>query len=146
MNRKESGIKKRKPVVVFICTHNACRSQIAEAFGRVMAGDVFTSYSAGTYSKDAINPDVVRLMAEKYDIDVIKNGQRPKMISELPRADWVITMGCGVQCPVVRGRHHEDWGLEDPTGKDDAAYIDVMEQIRRYIARLKEKIEQEDDV
>lgn len=96
MNRKESGIKKRKPVVVFICTHNACRSQIAEAFGRVMAGDVFTSYSAGTHSKDAINPDVVR--------------------------------------------------LEDPTGKDDAAYIDVMEQIRRYIARLKEKIEQEDEV
>ena len=68
-------MKKRKPVVVFICTHNACRSQIAEAFGRVMAGDVFTSYSAGTHSKDAINPDVVRLMAEKYGIDVIKNGQ-----------------------------------------------------------------------
>lgn len=75
-----------------------------------MAGDVFTSYSAGTHSKDAINPDVVRLMAEKYGIDVIKNGQRPKMISELPRADWVITMGCGVQCPAVQGRHHEDWG------------------------------------
>ena len=68
------------------------------------------------------------------------------MISELPRADWVITMGCGVRCPAVQGRHHEDWGLEDPTGKDDAAYIDVMEQIRRYIAGLKEKIEQEDDV
>ena len=71
-------MKKRKPVVVFICTHNACRSQIAEAFGRVMAGDVFTSYSAGTHSKDAINPDVVRLMAEKYGIDVIKTDRGPR--------------------------------------------------------------------
>lgn len=70
-------MKKRKPVVTFICTHNACRSQIAEAFGRAMAGDVFSSYSAGTHSKEAINPDVVRLMAAKYGIDVIKTDRGP---------------------------------------------------------------------
>ena len=133
-------MKKRKPVVAFICTHNACRSQIAEAFGRVMAGDVFTSYSAGTHSKDAINPDVVRLMAEKYGIDVIKNGQRPKLISELPRADWVITMGCGVQCLAVRGRHHEDWGLEDPTGKEDEEFLKVINSIEEKVRKLKETL------
>lgn len=89
----------RKPRVGFICTHNSCRSQIAEALGRHLAGDVFESYSAGTDIRDRINPDAVRLMKEQYGIDMIKEGQHNKTLDALPELDIVVTMGCGVKCP-----------------------------------------------
>ena len=83
----------RKPRVGFICTHNSCRSQIAEALGRHLAGDVFESYSAGTDIRDRINPDAVRLMKEQYGIDMIKEGQHNKTLDALPELDIVVTMG-----------------------------------------------------
>ena len=86
----------------FICTHNSCRSQIAEALGRHLAGDVFESYSAGTDIWDRINPDAVRLMKEQYGIDMIKEGQHNKTLDALPELDIVVTMGCGVKCPYLR--------------------------------------------
>lgn len=107
--------------VAFICVHNSCRSQIAEALGKLLAADSFECYSAGTQLKDQINPDAVRVMKRLYGVDMTQT-QRPKLLSELPPVDVVITMGCGVQCPYLPCTRREDWGLEDPTGQDDAAF------------------------
>ena len=82
----------------FICVHNSCRSQMAEALGKKYAAGVFESYSAGTMTKPQINQDAVRIMKELYGIDMEKD-QYPKLIDELPEIDIVITMGCNVQCP-----------------------------------------------
>jgi arsenate reductase len=131
----------RKPVVAFICTHNSCRSQIAEALGRKLAADTFVSVSAGTAIKDAINPDAVRLMKDRYGIDMEQNGQHPKLLSELPEVDIVITMGCGVQCPYLPAKHREDWGLEDPTGQSDVQFLKTIETIEKKVMELRERIQ-----
>ena len=81
------------PKVAFICTHNSCRSQIAEALGRALAADAFESCSAGTSIKSEINPDAVRLMRSLYGIDMPANGQHPKTLDQLPPIDVVVTMG-----------------------------------------------------
>jgi arsenate reductase len=126
--------------VAFICTHNSCRSQIAETFGRHLASDVFESFSAGTDPKDRINPDAVRLMKEHYGIDMEADGQRVKLLSELPAVDGVVTMGCGVQCPYLPSEWRVDWGLEDPTGKEDEVFLNIMEKIRDNILKLRERL------
>lgn len=122
-----------KPKVAFVCVHNACRSQIAEALGKLLASDVFESYSAGTETRPRINPDAVRLMRECYGIDM-EQSQHSKRLEELPPVDVVVTMGCNVQCPSLPCRIREDWGLEDPTGRGDEAF-------RRTIAQIHEKVE-----
>ena len=119
--------------VAFICVHNSCRSQIAEALGRHLASDVFESYSAGTETKPQINQDAVRLMKQLHFIDMEAEGQYSKLLTEIPAVDMVITMGCNVQCPMLPCRWREDWGLEDPTGKPD-------EEFRKTIAQIEEKI------
>ena len=124
----------------FICTHNACRSQIAEAMGRHLAADVLESCSAGTNIKEAIDPAAARLMKEHYGIDMVKEGQHTKTLSEIGSVDVVVTMGCGVQCPSLPCQQRFDWRLEDPTGKDDAAYLRVMEEIRQKIVMLRQQI------
>ena len=126
--------------VAFICVHNSCRSQIAEALGRHLAADVFESYSAGTERKDHINADAVRLMKEQYHIDMEAEGQHSKLLSDLPPVDVVVTMGCNVQCPSLPCKWREDWGLDDPTGQPDGAFIETMERIEENILRLKEKL------
>jgi len=128
-----------KPKVAFICVHNSCRSQIAEALGKHLAADVFESYSAGTETKPQINQDAVRLMKQLYGIDM-ETTQRSKLLSEIPPVDIVITMGCNVQCPFLPCKHREDWGLDDPTGKDDDEYIEVINQIKSNILSLQERI------
>lgn len=129
----------QKPKVAFVCVHNACRSQIAEALGKALAGDVFESYSAGTETKPRIDPNAVRLMKQHYGIDMEKT-QRGKLLSQLPAVDVVITMGCNVNCPYLPCTRREDWGLEDPTGQDDEAYEAVMEEIRRRILQLRQSL------
>lgn len=129
----------QKPKVAFVCVHNACRSQIAEALGKALAGDVFESYSAGTETKPRIDPTAVHLMKQHYGIDMEKT-QRSKLLSQLPAADVVITMGCNVNCPYLPCTRREDWGLEDPTGQDDGAYEAVMEEIRRRILQLRQSL------
>ena len=126
--------------VAFICTHNSCRSQIAEALGKRLAGDVFESYSAGTEIKDRINPDAVRLMKQRYGIDM-EETQRSKLISELPSVNVVITMGCGVECPYLPSERREDWGLEDPTGKSDEEFMKTIDTIERKILELKASLQ-----
>lgn len=122
-----------KKKVAFICVHNSCRSQIAEALGKYLAGDVFESYSAGTETKPQINQDAVRLMKEIYGIDMEANGQRSKLISEIPEVDMAISMGCNVGCPFIGRAFDDNWGLEDPTGKSD-------EEFRLVISKIEEKI------
>lgn len=125
--------------VAFICVHNSCRSQIAEALGKLLASDVFESYSAGTETKPRINQDAVRLMKQEYGVDM-EASQYSKLLSEIPRVDVVITMGCNVQCPFLPCFHREDWGLEDPTGKSDEAFLDVIREIERKVLILKEQL------
>lgn len=126
--------------VAFICTHNSCRSQIAEALGMRLAGDVFESYSAGTEIKGRINPDAVRLMKQRYGVDM-EQTQRSKLISELPPVNVVITMGCGVECPYLPSERREDWGLEDPTGKSDEEFMQTIDTIERKILELKASLQ-----
>ncbi|SMC71308.1 arsenate reductase ArsC [Papillibacter cinnamivorans] len=128
---------KVRPKVAFICVHNSCRSQIAEALGKHLASGVFESFSAGTETKDRINPDAVRLMEELYGIDMERT-QRPKLLSEIPPVDVVITMGCNVQCPYLPCRRREDWGLEDPTGKPDGEFIKIIRTIEGKVKALRD--------
>jgi arsenate reductase len=128
-----------KPKVAFICVHNSCRSQIAEALGKHFAADVFESYSAGTEIKQQINHDAVRLMKKLYNIDMGKT-QRSKLLAEIPPVDIVITMGCNVECPYLPCKHREDWGLDDPTGKNDEDFKKVILSIDTKIKGLKEKL------
>jgi protein-tyrosine-phosphatase len=136
MNKITDG---NKPKVAFVCVHNSCRSQIAEALGKSLAGDVFDSYSAGTELKDHINPDAVRLIKELYGIDM-EETQYNKLISEIPSPDVVITMGCNVNCPVLPCKIREDWGLEDPSGKSDEEFKKVIGNIERKILELKDRL------
>ena len=126
--------------VAFICVHNSCRNQIAEALGRHLAADVFESYSAGTELKDHINPDAVRLMKERYHIDMEAEGQHSKLLSDLPTVDVVVTMGCNVQCPFLPCKRREDWGLDDPTGQPDAVFMETIGRIEEKVLALKEKL------
>ena len=129
--------------VAFVCVHNACRSQIAEALGRHLAADVFESCSAGTERKDRINPDAVRLMKERYHIDMEAEGQHSKLLVDLPPVDVVVTMGCNVQCPALPCAWREDWGLADPTGQPDAVFLETMAQIEARVLALREKLRRE---
>lgn len=125
-----------KTKVAFICVHNSCRSQIAEALGKHFAGDVFKSYSAGTETKPQINQDAVRLMKEIYGIDM-ELTQRSKLLEDIPPVDVVVTMGCNVKCPFLPCKHREDWGLDDPTGKTDEEFKKVISTIEAKIKELK---------
>ncbi len=127
-----------KKKIAFICVHNSCRSQIAEALGKHLAADVFDSYSAGTEVKPQINPDAVRLMKELYGIDMEKT-QYSKLISDIPDPDIAVSMGCNVRCPFIGRPFDDDWGLEDPTGKSDEEFRIIIQKIEEKILELREK-------
>ena len=126
--------------VAFICVHNSCRSQIAEALGRHLASDVFESYSAGTETKPRINPDAVRLMKQVHGIDMEAEGQHSKRLKDIPAVDVVITMGCNVQCPFLPCAWREDWGREEPTGKPDGEFLKTIARIEEKILDLKARL------
>ena len=130
---------KGKPKVAFVCVHNSCRSQIAEALGKKLAADAFESYSGGIELKDRINQDAVRLMKRIYGIDMEKD-QHSKLIFDIPDPDVVIKMGCNVTCPAIEGAYEEDWGIDDPTGKGDNVFLEAIDTIERKILELKAKI------
>ena len=131
----------RKPKVAFICVHNSCRSQIAEALGKKLAADIFESYSAGTETKPQINQDAVRLMKAIHGIDMERE-QCSKLLSKLPAIDVVVTMGCNVQCPTLPCTHREDWGLDDPTGQPDEVFLETIQRIKEKILDLKARLAQ----
>lgn len=139
MSERETLKIEGKPKVAFVCVHNSCRSQIAQALGKHLASDVFDSYSAGTHLKDHINPDAVRLMKKIYGIDM-ELTQKSKLIEDIPAPDVVITMGCNVQCPFLPCKLREDWGLDDPSGKPDEEFVKTIEIIESKIKELKERL------
>lgn len=125
--------------VAFICVHNSCRSQMAEALGKRLAADAFESCSAGTETKPHINRDAVRLMKQVYGIDM-EVSQHSKPLEALPPVDIVITMGCNVHCPSLPCTHREDWGLDDPSGKEDEAFLFTMRLIEEKVMDLRRRI------
>jgi arsenate reductase len=128
-----------KPKVAFICVHNSCRSQMAEAISKILASDSFEAYSAGTETKPRINQDAVAVIKELYGVDMNKT-QTSKLLSDIPPVDIVVTMGCNVECPYLPCRHREDWGLEDPTGKDEQEFIKTAKLIEQKVLDLKSRI------
>ena len=129
-----------KKKVTFICVHNSCRSQIAEALERHLTFDVFDSYSAGTETKPQINQDPLRLMKQLYGIDM-EQKQYSKLMEDIPEPDIVISMGCNVGCPFIGRTFDDNWGIEDPTGKTDEEFISVIKMIEEKIYVLKKSIE-----
>ncbi|MDP4178756.1 MAG: arsenate reductase ArsC [Bacillota bacterium] len=125
--------------VAFICVHNSCRSQMAEALGKLYGSEVFDSYSAGTETKPQINQDAVRIIKERYGIDMEKT-QYSKLLTDIPNVDIAIKMGCNVVCPYLPAKYVEDWGLEDPTGKSDEVFNEVIDRIEDNIKLLSYKI------
>lgn len=128
---------KRK--VAFICVHNSCRSQMAEALGKLLASDVFDSYSAGTELKTQINQDAVRVIKKLYNVDMNET-QKPKLVSDLPKIDIAVKMGCNVVCPYLPAKYIEDFGINDPTGKGDEEFMKAAKAIEQKIKSLTEKI------
>ena len=131
---------KNRPKVAFVCVHNSCRSQMAEAIAKILAADVFEAYSAGTEKENEINPVAVEVIKELYAVDMTAT-QHVKLLEALPRIDILVTMGCNVTCPYLPCQHSEDWGLEDPSGKDKEAFLKTAALIKEKVLDLKKRIE-----
>ena len=127
--------------VAFVCVHNSCRSQMAEALGKLLAIDTFESYSAGTEVKPQINQDAVRIVKDLYGVNMNET-QKSKLISDIPEVDIVVTMGCNVNCPYLPCKHREDWGLDDPSGKEDGEFVRTAKLIEEKVLDLKKRIEE----
>lgn len=131
-----------KTKIAFICVHNSCRSQMAEAVAKIIASDVFEPYSAGTEKRDKINQDAVRTVKRRYDVDMNET-QKSKTIDEIPPVDIVVTMGCNVDCPWLPSKHREDWGLDDPSGQSDEIFEETLDKIifkmKDLISRIENK-------
>lgn len=124
-----------KKKVAFICVHNSCRSQIAEALGKHLWGREFEFYSAGTETKPQINQDAVRLIKQLYGIDM-EQTQYSKTVDKIPAPDLAISMGCDVGCPYLGRAFDDNWELPDPTGQSDTVFLAVIEQIVSHIQKL----------
>ncbi len=131
----------KKKKVAFICVHNSCRSQIAEALGKHLASDVFVSYSAGTETKPQINQDAVRIMKRLYGIDM-EQTQYSKLIGDIPEPDVAISMGCNVACPFIGRPFDDNWGLDDPTGKSDEEFEKIIQAIEEKVLQLRNELMQ----
>lgn len=125
----------KKPTVLFVCVHNAGRSQIAAGFMRELGGDRVEVLSAGSAPKDSINPNAVKAMAE-IGIDIAN--QQPKVLTTeaVLESDVVITMGCGDACPLYPGKRYEDWVLDDPAGQDIDFVRNIRDDIKVRVERL----------
>lgn len=124
-----------KPSVLFVCIHNAGRSQMAAGFLAALAGDAIEVRSAGSAPADAVNPAAVRAMAE-VGIDI--SAENPKILTAdaVQASDVVITMGCGDTCPFFPGKSYRDWVLEDPAGKGVEAVRPIRDEIRARVEDL----------
>ena len=130
---------KDKVKVAFICVHNSCRSQMAEAISKLLAAEAFEAYSAGTETQPQINQEAVAAIKELYGVDMNQT-QRSKLLSDILPVDIVITMGCNVGCPYLPCEYREDWGLEDPTGKNNEEFIKTVKIIEEKVLGLKDRI------
>lgn len=131
----------KKYTIAFVCVHNSCRSQMAEAIAKTLTPDFFESYSAGTETKPQINQDAVRIIKQLYHVDMNAT-QHSKLLDAIPgELDVLITMGCNVECPFIPTKHREDWGLDDPSGQPDEAFLYTAEVIKTKLLSLKARIE-----
>ena len=126
--------------IAYICVHNSCRSQMAEAITKIIASDKFEAYSAGTDTKDQINQDTVAVIKELYGVDM-NISHRSKLLTNIPPVDVVITMGCNVNCPNLPCKYREDWGLNDPTGLDKSEFVKTAQIIEQKVLDLKSRID-----
>lgn len=120
--------------VAFICVHNSCRSQIAEALCSSLRGDLLP-FSAGTVLVPKINQDAVRIMKQMYNIDM--SAQYSKLLSDIPKCDIYVSMGCNVECPFIGRDFDYNFNIDDPTGKSDEEFVLAIENIKRQILTLK---------
>lgn len=134
-----------KPKIAFICVHNSCRSQMAEALAKIKYANALDIYSAGTEKVPEINQTAVKLIKERFNVDMNKT-QNSKTIDEIPNVDIVITMGCNVDCPNIPSKHREDWGLDDPSGKEYEAYEETLSLIEVKMDNLLERLHQQEIV
>ncbi len=131
----------KKLKIAFVCVHNSCRSQMAEAITKELTSDFFEAYSAGTETKPKINQDAVRIIKDLYKVDMNLT-QRSKLLDDIPQElDVLVTMGCNVECPFIPTQHREDWGLDDPTGLSDEAFLQTAKVIKEKLLLLRQKIE-----
>ena len=130
-----TGMSEARPTVLFVCVHNAGRSQIAAGLTAKLAGGRVAVRSAGSDPADEINPAAVQALAE---VGVDLRGEVPKLLrtDAVREADVVITMGCGDACPIYPGKHYEDWELEDPAGKDLETVRRIRDEIEQRVRRL----------
>ncbi|MBE6948786.1 MAG: arsenate reductase ArsC [Ruminococcaceae bacterium] len=128
-----------KVKVAFICVHNSCRSQMAEALGKKYLSDICECYSAGTETKPQINQDAVRLMKIVHGIDM-EESQYSKLFEDIPETDIVVSMGCNVVCPYIPGKLNLNWGLEDPSGQSDEKFLEIMNMIEENIHKLRDTV------
>jgi len=128
-----------RPTVLFVCVHNAGRSQMAAGWLQHLAGDAVDVLSAGSHPAESINPVAVAAMAE-VGIDI--RARQPKLLTDasVQAADVVVTMGCGDECPFYPGRHYEDWELDDPAGQGIEAVRPIRDEIRRRVERLLDEL------
>ncbi|MCP2636520.1 arsenate reductase ArsC [Microbacterium sp. HD4P20] len=124
-----------KPTVLFVCVHNAGRSQMAAGYLRALGGDAVEVLSAGSAPKDTINPVAVEAMAEE-GIDISDNTPKVLTVDAVRESDVVITMGCGDACPIFPGKRYEDWELDDPAGQGIEAVRPIRDDIRSRIEAL----------
>ena len=124
-----------KPTVLFVCVHNAGRSQMAAGYLRALGGDAVEVLSAGSAPKDSINPVAVEAMAEE-GIDISENVPKVLTVDAVRESDVVITMGCGDACPIFPGKRYEDWELDDPAGQGIEAVRPIRDDIKRRVTQL----------
>lgn len=136
----QESTQSKKATVLFVCVHNAGRSQMAAGYLQHLAGDRIQVLSAGTEPKDQINPSAIAAMAEE-GIDIANNS--PKVLTDeaVQDSDYVITMGCGDKCPFYPGKQYLDWPLEDPAGKDVDSVRPIRDQIRAKVEALIAEID-----
>jgi protein-tyrosine-phosphatase len=128
-----------KPSVLFVCVHNAGRSQMAAAYLHHLSGGAVEVRSAGSAPADSVNPSAVQAMAEE-GIDIA--AERPKVLTvdAVKESDVVVTMGCGDTCPIFPGKRYEDWELEDPAGKGVESVRPIRDEIKQRILGLLDEL------
>jgi arsenate reductase len=128
-----------KPTVLFLCVHNAGRSQMAMGFFQHLAGERAVAWSGGSEPGNAVNPAAVAAMAER-GIDISKEFPKPWTDETVRAADVVITMGCGDACPIFPGKRYEEWVLDDPAGQDVGAVRPIRDEIERRVRQLLDEL------
>ncbi len=137
--RVEGHHRDGKPVVLFLCTHNAGRSQMALGFFTYLAGDNAVGWSGGSEPGNEINPSAIAAMAER-GIDITGEYPKPWTDEIVQAADVVVTMGCGDACPIFPGTRHENWDLDDPAGLDLADVRPIRDELERRVRNLLDQL------